>query len=334
MSKIYIVYYDYSHTSGNHAGMSHLVKLISKQLQNIRPIKSIPHNFRGGTVLAIIYAIGLAIYFRLFLKKGDKVLFFEYLTKGIAHQSLTVLVMRKFKIKTPIFSLIHLSGDHLLQLYGSKESLFKKLKPIDKILVFGSSLAKFIREIGYEKEIITQFHYADTNFYKAVSINKNLGDLNIICIGGLKRNFLLLKSIVQTFPEINFHILMGKSDLRSILGKLMNVTLYSYLSEKEMLSVIQKCDISLSVMEDTIGSNVITSSMATGLVQIVSDVGSIRDYCSEDDSFLCTNKEEFVTAIKSLNMDRELLYLKRKTTLSKANLFSHELFIKEFKDII
>lgn len=46
-----------------------------------------------------------------------------------------------------------------------------------------------------------------------------------------------------------------------------------------------KADLSLNVMEDTVGSNVITTSMAMGLGLIVTDVGSIRDYCDESNAF-------------------------------------------------
>ncbi|RZK02120.1 MAG: glycosyltransferase family 1 protein, partial [Flavobacterium sp.] len=288
MNRIFIVYYDFSITSGNHAGMTHLVKLVSKQVQEVRPIKSISHNFRGGTLVAVIYACCLAVYFRFILKRGDKVIFFEYLTKGIAHQSLTAYLMRKLGITSPILALIHLSGDHLLELYGSKEKLIEKLKPIDKAVVFGSSLAKFIKSIGFEKEIVTTFHYADTDFYKPAANSKSQCELNVICMGGLKRNFRSLRRIIEAVPEIKFHVLMGKSELKPIFGDLKNVALYSYMSENDMFRLMKGCDASLSVLEDTIGSNVITSSMATGLIQIVSDVGSIRDYCSNDDSFLCT----------------------------------------------
>ena len=54
-------------------------------------------------------------------------------------------------------------------------------------------------------------------------------------------------------------------------------------------------------MEDTVGSNVITTSMAMGLAIIVSDVGSIRDYCNKENAVFCMNDiNEFVEAIKKL----------------------------------
>ena len=56
-------------------------------------------------------------------------------------------------------------------------------------------------------------------------------------------------------------------------------------------------DISLNVMKDTIGSNVICTSMATGLAMVVSDVGSIRDYCDETNACFCSSPDDFIEKI-------------------------------------
>ena len=50
----------------------------------------------------------------------------------------------------------------------------------------------------------------------------------------------------------------------------------------------------LNVMKDTIGSNVICTSMATGLSMVVSDVGSIRDYCSETNAVSVLLHDDFI----------------------------------------
>ena len=43
-------------------------------------------------------------------------------------------------------------------------------------------------------------------------------------------------------------------------------------------------DISPNVMEDTVGSNVIVTSLAMGLAMICSNVGSIKDYCDDSNT--------------------------------------------------
>ena len=66
-----------------------------------------------------------------------------------------------------------------------------------------------------------------------------------------------------------------------LFSGLKNATLVGDVPEAELKHYMNDSDISLNVMKDTIGSNVICTSMATGLAMVVSDVGSIRDYCDE-----------------------------------------------------
>lgn len=66
-----------------------------------------------------------------------------------------------------------------------------------------------------------------------------------------------------------------------LFPKTPNVELKGFLEEDELRHQMDIADVSLNVMEDTVGSNVITTSMAMGLAMIVSDVGSIRDYCND-----------------------------------------------------
>lgn len=334
MGKVYIVYYDFGGTSGNHAGMSHLVRLLDEHIEFVHPIKSFPHHFKGGKYLAQLYAVWLAVYFRFKLKRGDKVFFFEYLTFGTAFQSLTARLMRLFGIRQEIYALIHLSGQHLLELYKSEQYIRKSLQPVDKIFVFGSTLADFLNRIGYNKDIVVTFHYVDTGYYRPSEKKQALDRLQVICIGSLKRNFRLLQAVVSSVGDVDFHILMGKSNLHALFSDYPNVRLYPFLSEQEMLHLMQSCDVSLSAMEDTVGSNVITTSMAVGLVQVVSDVGSIRDYCDEHNSFFCKGEQDFSQALTLLASDRSLLQQMRFATLQRAEALSFEAFIHQFRQAV
>ena len=122
----------------------------------------------------------------------------------------------------------------------------------------------------------------------------------MIGIGSLKRNFSLLQSVLNKLPEVGFHILMGRNNRKPYFEKVENVRLYLFISEVEKLQLMQRCDGGMSVMEDTIGSTVITTSMAAGLVQVVSDIRSIRNYCDEMNSFLCMTEQDFLKAITRL----------------------------------
>jgi glycosyltransferase involved in cell wall biosynthesis len=210
----------------------------------------------------------------------------------------------------------------------------KKLDYVDEILVFGSSLQQYIQQIGYKKKVTCTFHYVDSIFYKPASKPQvNNEALNIICIGNLKRNFSLLKEIIGSCPDARFHVCMGGANLTEHFSGLENVKLYGFLSEDELLALMQSCSVSLSVLEDTIGSNVITTSLAVGLAQVVSDVGSIRDYCSTDDTIFCSDTDSYINAIKKLDNDRTLLLDMQSRAVQKSVSFSKELFLEDFTKI-
>ena len=88
-------------------------------------------------------------------------------------------------------------------------------------------------------------------------------------------------------------------------------------------------DVSLNVMKDTIGSNVIVTSMAMGLAMVCSDVGSIRDYCNESNCLFANTTQDFVKAVKTLseNVDRlngmKQASLKKSSDLTIGNFYNN-----------
>lgn len=84
-------------------------------------------------------------------------------------------------------------------------------------------------------------------------------------------------------------------------------------------------DISVNILEDTVGSNVITTSMAMGLAIICSDVGSIRDYCTTENCEFCNNtKEDFVKAINRMENDRNRVYQMKLKSMKLSRKLSIE----------
>ena len=87
-------------------------------------------------------------------------------------------------------------------------------------------------------------------------------------------------------------------------------------------------------MYDTVGSNVTVISKSCGLVNVVSDVGSIRDYCDVNDSFLCIEPEEFIFALKKLNSDRITLRKMAQQSLADSKYYSLQSSLHDFKEIL
>lgn len=332
--KLYIIYFSWSNTAGNHAGMSYLAVQLEKNIQQIRAIKMISSKYKSVRILNLFYAILLALYFKIILSKKDKVLLMEYMGRG-AFQNIIANISKILSSSFEIIGLVHLSANHLLEVYKSEEKIKQKLSYVDRIMVFGSSLEESLAKLGFDKNVIRTFHYVDTDYYRPLLETQkskiSIDSLNIICIGGLKRDFRALREVVINSPIHKFHICQGTNNLTQYFKDCPNVTLYDFLSESELLNLMQKADVSLSLMEDTIGSNVITTSLACSLVQVVSDVGSIRDYCSEEDAIFCKTTVDFINALDFLSRNIDKLVLMQKRARERSDDFSIDNFFNFIK---
>jgi glycosyltransferase involved in cell wall biosynthesis len=335
MGTTYLVYYEFASTMGNHAGMAYLARYLDRNLPGVKLVKHVPQEFKYGGYLSRIYAVGVAYYLLTVLKKNDKVFFMEYLSRGVAHQDITAAILRKHGVKNPFYALVHLAGGHLMELYKTEKVLLSKLDKVDKVFVFGSSLKEFLRGIRFPKEVVQTFHYVDTTYYRpGPPAAKGADGLQVICMGNLKRNYTQLRDIVAGTPGVTFHVCMGRSKLGSTFEGLPNARVYGFMEERELLALMQRCDVNLSVLEDTIGSNVITTSLAVGHIQVVSDVGSIRDYCDGGNAFFCTGTPEFIAALNALKDNREKVIEMRQNALKKSAQFSKESFLRVFQTLV
>ncbi|HVD98463.1 MAG TPA: glycosyltransferase [Cytophagaceae bacterium] len=332
MGKIYILYYEFKSTAGNHAGMAYLARYLAKNNSQVYLIRHIPQEYKGGKYIGYMYSLLLALYLLLRVRKNDKIFFMEYISGHFAYQENIAKWFKFFNKKNQLLGLVHLSGIHLKEYYKNEEAILSRLLHLDKVVVFGSSLKSFIMQLGFPREIICTFHYVDTMYYKPAAILPVQGELQVVFVGNLKRNFKQLEEIIKgSDGSIRFHICMGKFAQALTLESYSNVSLYGFLEEDDLLKLLQSCHVNLSVLQDTVGSNAITCSLAAGLVQVGSDVGSIRDYCDGQDSFLCKNTSEFIKALETLQKDSMQVVQMRNNAVKKAANFSKENFLNEFE---
>lgn len=315
---IYLVHVEWQSTKGNHAGMTYLANYLEKENNDVKAFKVPVWPFKGAKY--VIYIIHFIFIARLLLslKANDSLFLMEYLEPRYSRQHLYAKFIRLFHRKVRIVGLIHLSGTHLLELYQSEKTIKQQLKLIDNAIVFGTSLSEFLQKLGLKKSTIeVVHHYVDDNFYSAGREVKS-GNLRVLFSGSLKRDFNLLLRVVKSLPHITFDITMGRNNLRSSFEGYSNVNLYPYLKEEELRDLMKEADISLSIMIDTVGSNVIVTSMASSMAMIVSDVGSIRDYVDDTNSILCNKEEDYIEALESCNSNRKQLETMKENSRRKA----------------
>ena len=332
----YLICQDWSNTSSNHAGMKYLCSYLEKKYPNdIRTIvinknKHKPLNNKILNRIAIflrqrehntnIKKIRTKLFHRL--NSNDRVFLMEYFDPSVNQYLLSKFIREKLP-NVKIYGMTHLVPQKIERMF-SENKLMKWNNAIDKIITLGSSLTNYYISRGIAKDrIITTFHYID-DYYITEEIKEN-DTLEVIAMGNQMRNTDLLVQIVQNNPDIHFTICQGLVDM-SPLFKTTNVTLVPFIPENKLKDLMSKADVSLNVMQDTIGSNVIVTSMGMGLAMVCSDVGSIRDYCDSENTIFCKTLEEFNKALNNLKENKPLLKKMKYSAKEKSLDFSIEKF--------
>ena len=326
MFKATIFYYEWPSTAGNHAGMAYFARRLKENYPHQVRLIAVPVQISQARYrVQKLWRMWLVSRLSLGLDPQERFFFTEYLSGRISgdHRAIA-LEMRRRGMQNRLIGLVHLPKQSLLSLYGS-DYIDEGLEALDKIIVFGHSLGDYFREIGFGEKVCETFYYADTRYYMPAPSPRDGGNnLRVIFMGSLYRNYTLLKQIVLACPDIQFEICMGKQSLSDQFGDLPNVNLYPYLPEAKLIAKIHQADANLSIFDDTVGSNVIVTSLACGLPQVVSDVGSIRDYCTSENAFLCKDPQDYINALTKLSENPDLRKSMSHAARRQAERFSLE----------
>lgn len=339
----YLIVQDWQSTHGNHAGMKHMCDLlVAKYPDEYKMfVKECPRTWKSPQTfmekicwrlygkyakehyLTKTYPLEyLELCSPMFsnLKAGDEVFLLEYMLPWASQYELACYIRENYP-KVKIYALSHLTGKYFDEMTSKDPDLIQKwAKPVDKLLTLGSSLSSYFEKAGVSKEkISTGFHYVDSDYYQKQQPMKLNSPLTVIMMGALQRDYGMLAEVVKQCLDVHWIICRGRKNVDDLFPKTPNVELKGFLEEDELRHQMDIADVSLNVMEDTVGSNVITTSMAIGLAMIVSDVGSIRDYCNDENALFCQNNvEQFVRSIKKLQNNLQLVLRMKKASLENS----------------
>ncbi len=314
---IHVICHDFKSTSGNHAGMRYLYEQICKNDSNTR-LYVLNKKGVGVRYLNRLIAFFVALKVALTYKKGDKILFTEHLFGGSFHVWM-ISVVRFFHPKALIYAMAHLTPLYLEQRF-TKSQIRKEAAKVNCVITLGSSLTHFLKGLGI-KNVHTSFHYVDNSYYTVASIEAKPAP-TIIVMGAMARKFNMLADIVKKCPTTDFVICKGRKNVDDMFAGCKNVKLLGFVPEDTLKHEMSMADISLNVMEDTVGSNVICTSLGMGLAMLCSDVGSIRDYCNESNTVFCKTTDDFVDAIKMLSGNPDRLDEMRKNAYAASKKLS------------
>ena len=260
------------------------------------------------------------------LKDGDEVFLLEYMIPWASQYELACYI-RKKNPNVRIYALSHLTCKFFDGMTANDPDMIQKwAKPVDKLLTLGSSLSSYFEKAGIPKDkISTGFHYVDSEYYHKMTEIEVHTPLRVIMMGALQRDYGMLAEIVKRCPNVHWIICRGRKNVDGLFPKTTNVELMGFLEEDELRHQMDIADVSLNIMEDTVGSNVITTSMAMNLAIVVSDVGSIRDYLDEKRSVLVPNNINSISlAIQRLVQKPDCVLEMKKSMSQKSEKLSVE----------
>lgn len=343
----YLIVQDWPSTHGNHAGMVHMCDLLEAEYPSKYKmyIKTSPKTWKyPKTFLGKIrwhvydkyaqrkylnktyqkeYLMLCQPMFKK-LKEGDEVFLLEYMLPWASQYELACYIREHFP-KVKIYALSHLTGKFFDEMIEKEPGIIQKwAKPVDKLLTLGSSLSSYFEKAGITKDkISTGFHYVDLEYYHKLTDIEVHTPLRVIMMGALQRDYGMLSEIVKRCHNVYWIICRGRKNVDDLFPKSPNVELKGFLKEDDLRHQMDIADVSLNIMDDTVGSNVITTSMSMGLAMVVSDVGSIRDYCNADNAIFCKNEVEgFINALKSLEKDKKRVRRMKETSKSMSSVLT------------
>lgn len=343
----YLIVQDWQSTHGNHAGMKHMCDLLVAKYHGEYEmyVKECPKLWKSPKTL--VEKIRWHIYDKYVkrryinktyqkeylelckpmfskLKDGDEVFLLEYMIPWVSQYELACYIRKNFP-NVRIYALSHLTCKYFDEMTASEPDLVQKwAKPVDKLLTLGSSLSSYFEKAGIPKEkISTGFHYVDSEYYHKMTEIEVHTPLRVIMMGALQRDYGMLSEIVKCCPNVHWIICRGRKNIDDLFPKTPNVELKGFLEEDELRHQMDIADVSLNIMEDTVGSNVITTSMSMGLAMVVSDVGSIRDYCDKTNAcFASLSKDSFIEIIQTLSGNTERVSNMKIASLKKAKVLN------------
>ena len=335
MSKTILFYHDWPNTTGNHAGMVYFVRNLRRIRSSLRLLHT-PKGYKHWIPrMRRIWFFLVSVWCRMTMGQNDVAFFMEYLGgRQCGDHREIALKLQRSKAKCRRIGLVHLSISHMRKLY-SDDYIKEGLKVLDEIIVLGSALQYDLQKLVPNVPIHRILYYVDTDYYKPIGKQLNNVPIRCIAMGFLQRDVERLKHIVEVCPAIIFDVCVSnREDLYRIFENKPNVVCHRFLPEDDLLNLMQQADMSISVLEDCVGNNVVVTSMACGLPQIVSDVGSIRDYLSDETAILCKTDDDFINALNRLAKSADLREKMGETARLRAEDISLSKSIEEFTELL
>lgn len=159
------------------------------------------------------------------------------------------------------------------------------LRQLSAAVCVGTSQMEYLSKIiGADKVFFGPLGVDIAYYLPPASFSSRDPDLCVF-VGENYRDFPALRGVIELVsylrPQTRF-VAVVPPRCYDLIGEHPNLSLRSKVPEDDLLGLYQKASLMVMPLKDATANNAVLESMACGLPQVVTDVGSTRDYVSED----------------------------------------------------
>lgn len=168
------------------------------------------------------------------------------------------------------------------------------LKKLSAAVVVGTSQQEYLGKIiGHERVFFAPLGVDSEYYTPPDSFESRDPDLCVI-VGENYRDFPTMRGVIELVaykrPRTKF-IAVIPPKAYDLVGQHPNLTLLSGVPEDELLRFYRTASLMVLPLKDATANNAVLEGLACGLPLVVTDVGSTRDYVSEDSAALMPNND-------------------------------------------
>lgn len=186
------------------------------------------------------------------------------------------------------------------------EYFTSRMRLLDGVIAVSENQADFFRQ--FNKNVFCVHHGIDVDFFTPASPEERDPELCLF-VGNWLRDFDTLNKcsviLKNRSPNIKLHVVTPEKN-KSLLEN-SELEIFSGISDLELREKYRKASVVILPLKDCTANNSALEAMSCGVPIVVSDVGGIRDYVTEDFGVFCApgDADGMVTAVIALLGDKE-----------------------------